>query len=177
MMVEAGGTEGSFEKYADGAPKVSEEVLSAGLEASKLWIRESINLQRELVQDFIAARGAITAMEYQTIADYQDDVYESVLAMGATSLSEANKLTTKTARNEALDAATASIIEHSEGRVPEPTERDQGGRSFGHQEDRASSHRRRGCAHRRTLDHRHPSALGRDRPLPDDARIRDVPAR
>jgi len=30
-------------------------------------------------------------MEYQTIADYQDDVYESVEAMGATSLTEANK--------------------------------------------------------------------------------------
>src|SRR6202166_4184890 len=103
MMVEAGGTEGSFEKYADGAPKVSEEVLSAGLEASKLWIRESINLQRELVKEFVAARGPLTPMTYATIADYQDDVYESVLAMGATSLSEANKLTTKAARNEALD--------------------------------------------------------------------------
>src|SRR5271170_7823704 len=101
MMVEAGGTEGSFEKYADGAPKVSEEVLSAGLEASKLWIRESINLQRELVKNFVAARGPLTPMEYQTIADYQNDVYESVEAMGATSLSEANKLTTKTARNAA----------------------------------------------------------------------------
>src|SRR5487761_1100021 len=111
MMVEAGGTEGSFEKYADGAPKVSEEGLSAGLEASKLWIRESINLQRDLVKEFIAARGPIAAMEYQTIANYQDDVYESVEAMGATSLSEANKLTTKTARSEALDAATAGVIE------------------------------------------------------------------
>src|SRR5277367_2930172 len=59
MMVEAGGTEGSFEMYADGAPKVSEDVLSAGLEASKLWIRESINLQRELVANFVAARGPL----------------------------------------------------------------------------------------------------------------------
>src|SRR5277367_2984277 len=92
MMVEAGGTEGSFEMYADGAPKVSEDVLSAGLEASKLWIRESINLQRELVKNFTAARGPIVPMEYQVIADYQSDVYESVEAMGMSSLSEANKL-------------------------------------------------------------------------------------
>ena len=35
-----------------------------------------------------------------------------------TSLSEANKLTTKTARNEALDAATASIIEHLKDEFP-----------------------------------------------------------
>jgi len=82
MMVEAGGTEGSFEKYADGAPKVSEEVLSAGLEASKLWIRESINLQRETGEELLAARGEITPMQFQAIADYQDDVYESVEAMG-----------------------------------------------------------------------------------------------
>jgi len=111
MMVEAGGTEGSFEKYADGAPKVSEEVLSAGLEASKLWIRESINLQRELVKEFVAVRGPIKAMEYKTLSDYQDDVYSRVEAVGYEAVSEANKLTTKTARNEALEAATAGVIE------------------------------------------------------------------
>ena len=46
MMVEAGGTEKSWEYYEDGAPKVTEEVLAEGLEAAKTWIRESINLQR-----------------------------------------------------------------------------------------------------------------------------------
>ena len=50
MMVEAGGTERSWEYYAAGAPKVTEEVLADGLEAAKTWIRESINLQRELVK-------------------------------------------------------------------------------------------------------------------------------
>jgi len=96
MMVEAGGTEGSFEKYADGAPKVSEEVLSAGLEASKLWIRESINLQRELVKNFVAARGEITPMQFQAIATTKMTSTRASEAMGATSLTEANKLTTKT---------------------------------------------------------------------------------
>ena len=42
MMVEAGGTEKSFEYYADGAPKVDEAVLAGGLEACKVWIKESI---------------------------------------------------------------------------------------------------------------------------------------
>jgi len=111
MMVEAGGTEGSFEKYADGAPKVSEEVLSAGLEASKLWIRESINLQRELVKEFVAARGPLKTFDYQPQLDYQDDVRARVDEVGTTLVSDANRLETKTARNEALDAATASIIE------------------------------------------------------------------
>ena len=35
MMVEAGGTEKSFQFYADGAPKVDEAALAAGLAASK----------------------------------------------------------------------------------------------------------------------------------------------
>src|ERR1039457_6029378 len=74
MMVEAGGTEGSFEMYADGAPKVSEDVLAAGLEASKLWIREAINLQRQLVRDYVAQHGEIKTIEYKTLTDYQDDV-------------------------------------------------------------------------------------------------------
>jgi len=115
MMVEAGGTEGSFVKYADGAPKVSEDVLAAGLEASKLWIREAINLQRELVRDFIAARGPIKTLGFVAQLDYQDDVYARVEALGESALGEANKLTAKTARKDALDAATASIIEQLSG--------------------------------------------------------------
>jgi polyribonucleotide nucleotidyltransferase len=59
MMVEAGGTERSWSYYEDGAPKVTEEVLAEGLESAKTWIRESINLQRELVAAFTAARGPI----------------------------------------------------------------------------------------------------------------------
>ncbi len=111
MMVEAGGTEGSFEKYADGAPKVSEDVLAAGLEASKLWIREAINLQRELVKEFVKARGPLKALAFEPQLDYKDDVYARVEELGTASLSDANKLTTKTERNNALDAATASLIE------------------------------------------------------------------
>ncbi|MGB8178661.1 MAG: polyribonucleotide nucleotidyltransferase [Acidimicrobiales bacterium] len=123
MMVEAGGTEGSFEKYLDGAPKVTEEVLAAGLEASKLWIREAINLQRELVRDFIADRGPLPVFPYETFADYQDDVYARVEAVGKSALAEANKITTKAARAEALDAAAKSITEQIgsefEGRASE----------------------------------------------------------
>jgi polyribonucleotide nucleotidyltransferase len=123
MMVEAGGTEGSFEKYVDGAPKVSEDVLAEGLEASKLWIREAINLQRALVRDFIADRGPLPTFPYETFADYEEDVYARVESVGGAALAEANKITTKAARNEALDAATKSITEQLgvefEGRASE----------------------------------------------------------
>ena len=50
MMVEAGGTETAWPSYEAGAPKVTEEVLAAGLEASKTWIRESIKDQLELIE-------------------------------------------------------------------------------------------------------------------------------
>ena len=42
MMVEAGGTEGSFVKYVNGAPKVTEEVLAEGLEAAKSFLRHEV---------------------------------------------------------------------------------------------------------------------------------------
>ena len=48
MMVEAGGAEKAWAYYSDGAPKVTEEVIAEGLEASKTWIKESIDLQLEL---------------------------------------------------------------------------------------------------------------------------------
>ena len=119
MMVEAGGTEGSFEKYADGAPKVSEDVLAAGLEASKLWIREAINLQRELVKAYVAERGPIQMMEYTASLDYQDDVYARVEAVGASALKEANAFTTKQVRAEALSEATTSIQGQLAAEFPE----------------------------------------------------------
>ena len=110
MMVEAGGTEGSFEKYADGAPKVDEDVLAAGLEASKQWIRESIELQRELVAAYVAARGPIETIPYQVFRDYEDDVYARVEAVGLAALDSANRIAEKQARATALADATADIV-------------------------------------------------------------------
>ncbi len=115
MMVEAGGTEGSFEKYANGAPKVDEEVLAAGLEASKKWIRESIELQRQMVKEYVAARGPIETIPYETFSDYGDDVMEAVERVGRASLAEANVQSPKAVRNAALDAAGAAIIEQLAG--------------------------------------------------------------
>ena len=64
MMVEAGGTEKSFAYYADGAPKVDEAVLAGGLEACKVWIKESIGLQRQFVASVIATKGPIAQMPF-----------------------------------------------------------------------------------------------------------------
>jgi polyribonucleotide nucleotidyltransferase len=109
MMVEAGGSERSFQYYEEGAPQVTEEVLADGLEAAKTWIRESIVLQRQMVDAYVAARGPVEAIEYSTLTDYGDDVWERVEALGAGPIGDANKIVAKAERNAALDAATASI--------------------------------------------------------------------
>ncbi len=110
MMVEAGGTEGSYEKYIDGAPKVTEEVLAEGLEAAKLWIRESINLQRELVRAYVAERGEIQPIPFVAQADYTPEIFARVEAIGTDVLKAANALTEKQPRAVALDEATAGIM-------------------------------------------------------------------
>ena len=121
MMVEAGGTEGSFNKYAAGAPKVTEEVLTDGLEQSKKWIREAIVLQRQLVAAFVAERGPIVPIEFKTFSDYEEDVFAAVEEAGKAALKAANVQTSKAERNAALDAAGAEIIESLSGKFPERT--------------------------------------------------------
>ena len=106
MMVEAGGTEDSWKFYEAGAPKVTEEVLTAGLEAAKTWIRDSIDLQRALV----AKVGTKPTIPFTLFVDYSEDIYSRVEAIGADSLSKANTIVLKAERNTALDEATESIL-------------------------------------------------------------------
>ncbi len=119
MMAEAGGTERSFAYYEDGAPKVTEEVLAGGLEAAKTWIRESIVLQRRLVEAFVATRGPIETIPFQTFSDYGDDVYERVAAVGTERVAAANAPTAKAERNAALDEVTAALVGELAPEFPE----------------------------------------------------------
>ena len=106
MMVEAGGTEHAWSYYEQGAPKVTEEVVAEGLEAAKTWIRESIELQRELVRRV----GRKETIPYELFVDYSADVFDRVVAVGTPLIEKANSITTKTERNEALDNATDEIV-------------------------------------------------------------------
>ncbi|HVC15392.1 MAG TPA: polyribonucleotide nucleotidyltransferase [Acidimicrobiales bacterium] len=109
MMVEAGGTERSWQFYGDGAPKVTEEVLAEGLEAAKTWIRESVNLQRELVSRFTEARGPIEPVPFQTFSDYGDDVFERVQAVAAERVATVVAIADKAKRNAETDEVTAAV--------------------------------------------------------------------
>ena len=78
MMVEAGGTEASWELYEEGAPKVTEETIAEGLEESKRWIKASIDLQIQLREAYEKARGPIEPVEYMPAIDYTPEVYDAV---------------------------------------------------------------------------------------------------
>ncbi|MEO7430026.1 MAG: polyribonucleotide nucleotidyltransferase, partial [Acidimicrobiales bacterium] len=110
MMVEAGGTEKAWTHYQNGAPKVTEEVIASGLEACKVWIKESIELQTELIAKVQAGRG-ITPLAFTPVLDYQDDVYAKVEALAGDALGQAGTIAAKAERNAATDAAIATAVE------------------------------------------------------------------
>jgi polyribonucleotide nucleotidyltransferase len=105
MMVEAGGTENAWRYYQEGAPKVTEEVIASGLEAAKTWIKESIELQRQLVDK----AGTKETLAFESAKDYGDDVWEAVKEAGAGPIGEAVTIPGKTERNTALEAAAGTV--------------------------------------------------------------------
>ncbi len=105
MMVEAGGTEKSFSYYDDGAPKVDEAVLADGLEACKVWIKESIALQRQLVASVIATHGPIRELSFNPVIDYAPEVFEAVEKIATDKLAVAVTIAGKADRNAATDEA------------------------------------------------------------------------
>lgn len=105
MMVEAGGTEKSFNYYADGAPKVDEAVLADGLTACKVWIQEVIGLQTQLV----IAAGVAAPIKWSPIVDYSDDVYARVEAVATTEAAKVMSIADKAERDVAQDALKDSV--------------------------------------------------------------------
>ena len=119
MMVEAGGTEQSWQFYEAGAPKVTEEVLAEGLEAAKTWIRESINLQRQLVARFTESRGPIEAIAFTTFTDYGDDVWARVQEHATEQVSKVVAIADKAERNARTDEVTSAVVAELAAEFPE----------------------------------------------------------
>ncbi len=107
MMVEAGGTAAAWDLFEGGAPKVDEAVLADGLNASKVWIKEVIELQKELVAKI---GGKPEAFPFEAAADYSDEIMAAVTAAGAEQIAESQKVADKAARDEAESAMRDSIV-------------------------------------------------------------------
>ena len=162
MMVEAGGSERSFQYYDEGAPQVTEEVLADGLEAAKTWIRESIVLQRQMVEAYVAARGPVEPIEYSTLSDYGDDVWSSGWRPIGTDAGGQGQL--HRGQGRAQRRPRRGHRHHQVGpgrRVPRPRGRDQGGGPEPDQEAGPQADRGGGPPHRRPDHHRDPAAVGR----------------
>ncbi|MBD35300.1 MAG: polyribonucleotide nucleotidyltransferase [Actinobacteria bacterium] len=107
MMVEAGGTEATWDIYESGTQKVDESVLAEGLEFSKQYIKEVIDIQHELVK----AVGEPETMAYEAFVDYSDEIYAAVDAAGRERISETQTIADKSARSEAEAGVSAAIHE------------------------------------------------------------------
>lgn len=115
MMVEAGGTEKSFDFYEAGASKVDEAALAQGLQESKKWIRESIELQQKLM----AEHGVKPTMAYELQKDYTDEIFAAVAEIGTEGIMKAITTVDKAARNAASDEAAANVLAALAERFPE----------------------------------------------------------
>src|SRR5690606_13015659 len=98
----------------------TEDVVADGLEACKVWIKESIALQRELVEKVVAAHGPIETMAFTPILDYGDDVFEAVSAAATAKLTPAASIAAKHERNAALDAVKDEVLAELAGTKDAP---------------------------------------------------------
>ena len=120
MMVEAGGTENSWELYEEGAPKVTEETIAEGLEESKRWIAASIDLQTQLREQYEKARGPIEPIEYLPAVDYSAEIYAAVKQHAESATAEAMAIADKTERNSRLAAIEAEFLASLVGSLSAP---------------------------------------------------------
>ena len=98
MMVEAEATDRTIELIAGGATAPTEEVVAAGLDAAKPFIKVLCEAQQEL-----AAAAAKPVAEFPIFLDYQDDVYDAVERLAVADVREAMTIVSKAEREARLD--------------------------------------------------------------------------
>jgi polyribonucleotide nucleotidyltransferase len=105
-MVEAESTEYTWDLVKSGETAPTEEVVAAGLEAAKPFIRALCEAQAEL-----AAKFPKPTAEFQIFVDYADDVYDAVAETVTTELSEVMSIADKQTREQAADSLKTKIVE------------------------------------------------------------------
>jgi len=118
MMVEAEATSKTIDLIKGGAGAPTEEIVGAGLDAAKPFIRILCEAQMELAK--VAAK---PTAEFPVYLDYQDDVYAAVEKAAkdqlATALTIAGKQERETKLDEINSAVTEQLAEQFEGRGKE----------------------------------------------------------
>ncbi|MEA2432601.1 MAG: polyribonucleotide nucleotidyltransferase [Actinomycetota bacterium] len=111
MMIEAGASEHVFDLIEAGGTAPNEELLAQGIEESKAYIGEAIELQKELMDKAGKPKGSTTGdkPDYPLIIDYSDELYERVKQLAEGPLNEAIALTVKGERRARLSDVGADI--------------------------------------------------------------------
>ncbi|MBB5805215.1 polyribonucleotide nucleotidyltransferase [Saccharothrix ecbatanensis] len=106
MMVEAEATENVIDLIGEGAPAPTEEVVAAGLEASKPFIKALCDAQAQLAQVAAKATG-----DFPTYPAYQPDAFEAVEQAASGELAQAMSIGGKQERESRIDEIKASVLE------------------------------------------------------------------
>ena len=106
MMVEAEATTKTISLIADGAGAPTEEVVGAGLEAAKPFIKTLCEAQLELAK--VAAK---PTAEFPVFLDYQLDVFEAVEKAAKDKLGKALTIAGKQERETEIESINSSVQE------------------------------------------------------------------
>ena len=104
MMVEAGGTDATWELVRAGKTAPTEEIVGQGLEAAKPFIKALCDAQSEL-----AAKLPKETYDFPVFRDYQDDVFAAVEELAADRVAEAMRIAGKQERDEATHAIRSDV--------------------------------------------------------------------
>ena len=119
-MVEAESTTRTWDLVRSGKTAPTEEVVAAGLEAAKPFIRALCAAQTEL-----AAKFEKPVADFPIFLDYADDVYEAVAETATGELSDVMSIADKQAREHATETLKNTVVERLasrfEGREKEIT--------------------------------------------------------
>jgi polyribonucleotide nucleotidyltransferase len=121
MMVEAESTEETWALVGEGRTAPTEEVVAAGLEAAKPFLKALCDAQAELVAKFPQKETAT----FPIFLDYQDDVYARVAEVATDELSQVMSIADKQTREESTevlkDKIKSDLAAEFEGREKEIT--------------------------------------------------------
>ena len=106
MMVEAEATEVSWELIQGGATKPDEDVVAAGLEAAKPFLKQLVEAQQKL-----ANQSAKEIENYPVFADYSDEVLSAVDSLAAAELATVYQIADKQERQNADDELKSRVKE------------------------------------------------------------------
>jgi polyribonucleotide nucleotidyltransferase len=105
MMVEAGSTPNGLRLIADGDAPSDEETVARGLEESKRYIADAIELQDQLISKIDKP-----VFEWPIAVDYSDDIYGRVQGAAAPKLESVITVADKKERNLAQDAVEEEVM-------------------------------------------------------------------